>query len=66
MTSLSAAGLLIGQRRLGGRGFVADGDVGGALAFTRVVEVAGLGCVQTWVTGFPHLRAGAAPGQRRV
>lgn len=37
--------------------FVASGNVGGALFLTGVVEVAGLGCIQTWVTSLAWVRA---------
>lgn len=66
LTPLPAARLLIGHGGLRGRGLAADGVVGRAQAFTRVVEVAGLGRVQAGVTGFPRLGAGAQLGQRRV
>lgn len=66
LTPLLAAGLLIGPRGLWGRGLAADGVVGRPQAFTSLIEVAGLCCVQAGVTGFPHLGAGAHLRQRRV
>lgn len=55
LASFPAAGLLIGQGGLRGRGLGADSHVSRALAFTRVVEVARLGCIQTRVTGLRPL-----------
>lgn len=66
LTSLPATRLLIGKGGLRGRGLAADGVVRGPQALTRLVEVAGLGRIQTGVTGFPRLRAGAHLRQRRV
>lgn len=59
LTSLPATRLLIGQRRLRGRGLAADGVVRRSQALTRLVEVAGLRRIQTGVAGFPSFRAGA-------
>lgn len=66
LTSLPATRLLIARRGLRGRGLAADGVIGRSETFTRLVKVTSLRRIQTGVTGFPCLGAGAHLGQRWI
>lgn len=66
LTPLPATRLLIARRGLRGRGLAADGVIGRSETFTRLIKVTSLRRIQTGVTGFPCLGAGAHLGQRWI